>query len=122
MGLVTTVVNWAKDNETMILIVLGLLAVIVGLLPTVISLMQRQRRIIDYSVETDIHLLSSRAPAVEDVTVRYKDVPVHKPRVVEVRFENTGARSVKDGDYTDAITVEQKKGNKPLDAFIVEQR
>jgi hypothetical protein len=79
----------------------------------------RSTKTLDYRVIDDLPILANR-PDDDDLKVTYMDEEVNHPRIVRVRFTNTGKQVIKSTDFLEPYVISCRTSNL-LDATITDE-
>ena len=104
--------SFLERNGTLLQIIAALvIAIGGGLIGRYLHSRDKSTKTFDYAVISDLSILSNR-PDDDDLKVTYMGAEVHNPRIVRVRFTNTGKQVIKDTDLLDPYVINQDKGRK----------
>lgn len=113
--------SWIQQYSWVPGVVIGVIGVIVTItIATIVFKKNKKWKTLDYIVLSDVHLLSSSASDVKDLVVNFRGRELSAPRVITIKFVNTGNQEIKQEDFVDPITVSYCGSTKVLDLFVVD--
>lgn len=109
--------NWLSDNADWLTgTVVGAIGIAVALL---IYFWQRKPKTLDYSVVSNVPLVSHAAGMVGNLEVVYNRQSVKDPRLLVVRIKNTGKVAIVGEDYVEGPSIHFGSPVEVIDAFQV---
>lgn len=97
-------------------IVLGIVGLVVGY---IYHRRGQTRKCLDYLITSDVKLLSDEATKLGSLEVTYESHALKHPRVVTIKFTNTGNKEIKAEDFEDPIKI-QHPGSRAYGFFELE--
>lgn len=114
--------DWIVDNRTWLLSLLAI--VISATLAIALYRLNKAKKQIDYQVINDVMILSRHASSLrEKLHIEYGSHTLQNPRIVTIKFINTGNKAIEGSDFKQAITVRHGEYDdiRAIDGFIVDQ-
>jgi len=114
--------NWIVDNRMWLL---SLLAIFISAaLAIALYRLNKAKQQIDYQIINDVMIVSRHASSLrEKLHIEYEAHTLQNPRIVTIKFINTGNKAIEGSDFKQAITVRhgQHDDIRAIDGFIVDQ-
>ncbi len=114
--------HWFDSHTWVVTGLVSLLAIAVSASLTVaIFRKNRERKTLDFEIKNDVDLISSHAPRISDLKVIYQSDVLDAPRIVSIKFINSGNKLVVADDFVEPIRVKHGDDEIAKDAFVVAQ-